>query len=46
MKTELQQTFEQKAEGKSGKQLRENSLKVKLPKIIINKFEGTNLKQK
>ena len=43
MKIELQQTFEQKDEGKSGKQLRENSLKVKL---IINKYEGTNLKQK
>ena len=44
MKVESQQkTFEQKNEGNSYKQSRENPLKVKLPKLIISKFEGTNL---
>ena len=42
MKIKLQQIFEQKPEGNSGKQLTENPVKVKLPKLIINKFEETN----
>ena len=43
MKIELRQTFEQKTEGNSGKQLIKNLVKVKLSKLIISKFEGTNL---
>ena len=36
---ELQETFKQN----SGKQFRQNSVNVKLPKLIISKFEGKNL---
>ena len=43
MKIELRQTFKQKNEGNSSKQTRENRVKVKLSKLIISKFEGTNL---
>ena len=43
MKIELPQTFIQKNEANSGKQTRENRVKVKLSKLIIRKFEGTNL---
>lgn len=43
MKTELQQTFEQKTEENSSKKFRENPVKVKPPKSIVSKFECTNL---
>ena len=43
MKIELEQMFEQKNEGNSDKQFRKNTVKVKLPKLKISKFEGTNL---
>ena len=43
VKIELRQTFEQKNEGNSDKQSRENPVKVKLPKLTNSKFEGTNL---
>ena len=43
MKTELQQTFEQNTEGNKGRQQIENLVRVKLPKLIISKLEGTNL---
>ena len=43
MKIGLQQTFKQQVEGNNDKQLRKNPVKVKLPKLIISKPEGTNL---
>ena len=43
MKTELQQTFEQKTEENSSKKKKRNSVKVKPPKSIISKLKGTNL---
>ena len=38
MKIELRQTFKQKNEGNSGKQLRQNPVKVKLPTLTNSKF--------
>ena len=43
VKIELRQTFEQKNEGNSDKQSRENPVKIKLPKLTISKFEGADL---
>ena len=44
MKTDLHQKCEHKNEGdKIKKKSRENPLKVKLSKLIISKFESTNL---
>ena len=43
MKFEVIQALEKKAEMSSERNARENPVKVKLPKLIISKFEGTNL---
>ena len=43
MKFEVIQILENKAEMSSERNARENPVKVKLPKLIISKFEGTNL---
>ena len=43
MKFEVRQALEKKAEMSSERNARENPVKVKLPKLIISKFEGTNL---
>ena len=43
MKFEVRQALEKKAEMSSERDARENSVKVKLLKLIISKFEGTNL---
>ena len=43
MKFEVRQTLEKKAEMSIERNVRENPVKVKLPKLIISKFEGTNL---
>ena len=43
MKFEVRQALEKKAEMSSERNARENLVKVKLPKLIISKFEVTNL---
>ena len=41
MKFQVRQVLEKKAEISSERNARENPVKVKLPKMIISKFEGT-----
>ena len=43
MKFEVRQGLEKKAEMSSERNARGNPMKVKLPKLITSKFEGTNL---
>ena len=43
MKFNVRQVLGKKAEMSSERNARENPVKVKLPKLIISKFEGTNL---
>ena len=43
MKFEVGQALEKKAEMSSERNARENSVKMKLPKLIISRSEGTNL---
>ena len=43
MKSEIRQALEKKTEMSSERNGKENPVKVKPPKLIISKFEGTNL---